>query len=150
MQPSEVRAHVLRDHEALRGRLEGLEQLCSRVLDGRASSAAELRDAGLALLSALAKHMAWEDLYLAPALREADAWGQERAARLDADHREQREVLDLALDGLRDDSRPLRVQARRLRDLVALLRDDMVDEEQTLLDARVLRDDVVGIDVETG
>ncbi len=40
--------------------------------------------------------------------------------------------------------------ARNLLDLIALLRTDMDEEERDLLDERVIRDDVVGIDVETG
>jgi hypothetical protein len=40
------------------------------------------------------------------------------------------------------------VLARGLRDLVQLLRDDMHEEEVTLLDPRVLRDDVISLDPE--
>jgi hypothetical protein len=40
--------------------------------------------------------------------------------------------------------------ARNLLDLVALLRDDMADEERFLVSEKVLRDDVVNVDVETG
>lgn len=94
--------------------------------------------------------MRWEDRHLAPALREADAWGEERAAKLDRDHREQRQVLSHCLAAVADESRPASVVARTLIDLVGMLREDIEDEERVLLDERVLRDDVVGIDVETG
>ncbi len=40
--------------------------------------------------------------------------------------------------------------AGNLLDLVALLRDDMNEEESALLDESLLRDDVVGVDVTTG
>jgi hypothetical protein len=40
--------------------------------------------------------------------------------------------------------------SRDIRGLVGLLRDDMREEETVFLDERVLRDDIVGIDVEAG
>ena len=42
------------------------------------------------------------------------------------------------------------IHARNLLDLVALLRTHMDAEERNHLDERVIRDDVVGIEVETG
>lgn len=150
MQPSEVRSHVLHDHEGIRDMLVGVEDLARRVIDGDETGVEELRESGRTLLETLERHMGWEDLHLAPALREADAWGQERAERLAADHLEQREVLRHTVAALADAGRPALVQAHTLLDFVRLLREDMVDEEQTLLDPRVLRDDVVGIDVEAG
>jgi len=51
---------------------------------------------------------------------------------------------------VQDESRPARIVARTLVDLAQLLRDDMEQEERLLLDERVLRDDLVGVDVETG
>ena len=79
-----------------------------------------------------------------------DAWGEERAEILETDHREQRELLRDVIDKLRDHDRPPRVVAENVLDLVALLRQDMEEEEAMLLDPRVLRDDIVGIDVEAG
>lgn len=102
------------------------------------------------LLKSLLEHIQFEDLLLVPALRAADSWRQERVDRLERDHREQREMLEYTLAGLEDQSRPAVVLARTLLDLVVLIRDDMDDEETNLLDERVLRDDVVSVDVETG
>ena len=150
MTPGEVRARILADHVAIRGMLLGLEGLADRVRDGDRSLVGALRLEGEALLARLKDHMFWEDLHLAPALRKADAWGEERAALLDSDHQEQRQVLAHCLSAVNDESRPAVVVARTLIDLVAMLRKDIEDEERLLLDARVLRDDVVGIDVETG
>ena len=95
--------------------------------------------------------MHWEDVHLRPALLEIpDAWGKEHAEELDRDHREQRELLSDALDRVQDPSRPPSLVARNLLDLVELLRADMEQEERDLLDERVLRDDLVTIDAETG
>jgi hypothetical protein len=93
--------------------------------------------------------MRWEESYLLPALREADAWGEERAARLIRDHREQRELFDFLNARLRDEAQPAALVARDVNHLVALLRDDMREEEAELLDERVLRDDIVAVDALT-
>jgi hypothetical protein len=148
MQPSEVRKRVLADHAGLRQRVERLEALGSQPLTDR--RAATLRAEGLSLLEVLEEHMRWEDLYLAPALRDADAWGQERAARLSTDHLEQREVLSEVVARLEDPDRPDEVIRRTLLDFLEMLREDMDDEEESLVRADVLRDDPLGIDVEAG
>lgn len=150
MRPSEVRARVLADHAGIRGSLEGLERWAARVRAGEHSALASLRRDGEALLASVERHMGWEDRVLQPALELTDAWGRERAAWLERDHREQRMLLEHCLAAVRDELRPAEVLARTLGDLAALLRADMAEEERVLLDARVLRDDVVGIDVETG
>jgi iron-sulfur cluster repair protein YtfE (RIC family) len=116
-----------------------------RVAEDERSGVTTLRAEGERLLATLLEHMGWEDRFLAPALRRADAWGEERARQLDGDHREQRELLAHVLAGLRDASRPASVLARNLLDLVTLLRADMEHEEATLLDPRVLRDDVISL-----
>ncbi len=141
MRPSEVRQRVLADHAALRDRLSRLQKVAQQVLEGERSLLGTLRLEGEGLLKMLLEHMQWEDVNLDPALRRSDAWGDERAAQLARDHREQRELLEHALRGLQDQTRPAVVLARNLVDLVGLLGDDMADEEAALLDERVLRDD---------
>jgi hypothetical protein len=150
MRPSEVRRRILDDHEKLRSMLVGVERVAHEVVDGECQLTAAMRVEGERLMERLLAHMGWEDRYLRPALCDADAWGQERAERLDRDHREQREMLEYALSSVADQSRPPLVIARQLLDLVRLLRDDMQEEEELLVNERILRDDVVSIDVETG
>ena len=146
MQPSEIRRRILEDHRRIRAALDSLERSAGAVANGERPLVWPLRVEGEELLD----HMHWEDLYLRPALLEADAWGRERASRLDHDHREQRQLLEWALARVTDQIRPPVLLARSLLDLAKLLRADMEHEEAALLDERVLRDDVVGIDVETG
>src|SRR5207249_1617194 len=117
--------------------------------DGALERFSDLRVEGDALLARLLAHMRWEELYLLPALREADSWGAERAARLIKDHRDQRELFRFLHSRL-GDTEAWPVLAQRLSDLIALLRDDMAEEERDLLDERVLRDDIVAIDALTG
>ena len=150
MQPSEIRRHILADHRALREALGALGRLATEVVEGERRLVGPLRLDSEALLRQLRDHMHWEDVNLRPALLEADAWGSERAARLDHDHTEQRQLIEYALAQLNDHSRPAVLLARSMLDLAKLLRLDMADEEQTLLDERVLRDDVVAIDLEAG
>jgi len=149
MRPSEVRARVLEDHDGLRGQLERLEALAEGTGRGEREGEGMRRDAR-ALLERLLIHMQWEERFLLPALREADAWGEERAERLLSDHREQRQLLDFILSRLRDAARPEPLVVTDVVHLIAFLREDMVEEERDLLDERVLRDDVVAIDVEAG
>ena len=151
LRPSEIRQQVLDDHETIRGILLSLEDLSRRVIGGQQGLAGPLRLEGETLLSRLRHHMHWEDVHLRPALLEVPgAWGKERAEELDRDHREQRDLLSDALDRVQDPSRPPSLVARNLLDLVELLRADMEQEERDLLDERVLRDDLVAIDAETG
>ena len=150
MKPSEVRRHVLADHVTIRGMLLGVESVAKKVIDEEHHLVGALRLEGEGLLAFLREHMRWEDRYLAPALREADSWGSARAEQLESDHREQRQLLQHSLETIEDQSRPPALIARNMLDLVQLLREDIEHEESALLDERVLRDDVVGIDVDTG
>ena len=150
MKPSEVRRHVLADHTTIRGMLLSVESVAKQVIEGERNLVGPLRFEGEGLLAFLREHMRWEDRHLAPALREADSWGSARAEQLESDHREQRQLLQHSLETIEDQGRPPVLIARNMLDLVRLLREDIEHEESALLDERVLRDDVLGIDVNTG
>ena len=150
MRPSQVRDRILSDHVTLRGILADLECLARDVLGGEYRMAGALRFEGEGLLEELTRHMSWEDRHLIPALQDADAWGEARVDRLHEEHAEQRALLSHALERLRDPSRPAALVARNLLDLAAVIRQDMEDEERFALSERVLRDDVIVIDAETG
>ncbi len=150
MKPSEVRRHVLADHVTIRGMLLSVESVAKRVIEEERHLVGVLRLESEGLLAFLREHMRWEDRHLAPALREADSWGSARAEQLESDHREQRELLQHSLETIEDQGRPPVLIARNMLDLVRLLREDIEHEESALLDERVLRDDVLGIDVNTG
>lgn len=151
MRPSEVRRRILADHEALRARLDEIDDLVTVVEGHGGERELSLRMRALELLEALECHMQWEDRHLVPVLQEScDAWGPDRVERFHTDHREQREVLRHLLRILGDRARPAGLVARGVRDFVLLLRSDMDEEEGFFLDPRVVRDDVVAIDMETG
>jgi iron-sulfur cluster repair protein YtfE (RIC family) len=147
---SEVRHRIFSDHELLRSDLERVERLAIEVIRAPRARLPELRSAAEALLQRLAAHMRWEEFHLLPALREADAWGAQRAARLVRDHRSQRELFRCVHAKLGELSHPGALLAGDLRRLVAALRIDLGEEERDLLDERVLRDDPIAIDMATG
>jgi hemerythrin-like domain-containing protein len=140
MRASHVRRRILVDHEHLRGLLDEVDQRAVRVARGAEEDVGALRALGLQLLRRFREHLALEDHLLAPALRRAGRIGRERAERLDADHREQRELLDYLLEKVRDPSRPAAVLAAEWRSFVELLRDDMAEEELTILERELLED----------
>lgn len=144
MRPHEVRHYILTDHDFLRGLLDELDQKAFRILKGREDELSTLRECGLSFLEKFAEHLAFEDRFLTPALRAAGLVGIEHSKHLADDHREQRELLDYILSGLRDRDRPARVIAGELRSLVELILDDMALEEMTIIKAGVLRDPDLG------
>jgi iron-sulfur cluster repair protein YtfE (RIC family) len=150
MEPSKVRQRVLADHERLRRDVDQIEGFANEIIEGLRMPISALRAEAKELVAQLRAHMHWEESYLLPALRDADAWGAERADHLVRDHREQRDRLDFIAARLRDATRPGDLVARDVVHLVDLLREDMRVEELELLDERVLRDDIVAIDVVTG
>jgi hypothetical protein len=149
MRPSVVRSRILSDHENLRRDLERIEALVAEIRVER-MPVASLRVDVQALVAWLHAHMHWEEAYLLPALRDADAWGAERADQLTRDHREQRELLEFLNRRAEDEAHPAALLVRDVEHLIALLREDIRHEEAELLDERVLRDDVIAIDVTTG
>lgn len=150
MRPSEVRDRVLHDHVKLRRRIDEIERLAKDVVANERRHIGGLRARAEELLAKLADHMRWEDRYLAPTLEDSDGWGPERADLLAEDHREQREFLAGVIERLQDQRLPTIALAANLLDLVARLNRDMDEEEAFFLDPDVLRDDVVGIAVESG
>lgn len=146
MRPSEVRQRILDDHAALRRLLADVQQ----ALAATPPSAPAIRSLGESLRQRFLEHLELEDRTLVPALRTIDAWGEERAARLDREHRHQRERLDEIMGRLRPEER---AGAELAGDLARLVREillDMEHEEKTVLDENLLRDDVVTTDVEAG
>lgn len=147
--PSEIRNRVLEDHARLRLLLRAVDSLAQRVLNGEVACAGEMRAAGQRLTEKLMRHLDLEDAILVPALRDIDAWGAERARRVSVEHASQRKQVaaldrDLATEG---EAGRLAVE---LRDFVTELHADMLAEEESVLDADLLRDDVVAINAETG
>jgi hemerythrin-like domain-containing protein len=148
--PSAVRQRILDDHEALRVLLAEVEELVRRTRTGDTAAAEALPERGRALRARFLDHLALEDAHLVPALRAADAWGEERAQRVAVEHAEQRERMQALLEHMESPTRSMDQLAEELASLVADLRADMEGEEQAVLSENLLRDDVVSIDLEAG
>jgi hypothetical protein len=148
MRTDEVHTRILADHREIRGLLLSIESLARDALAGQWKRAGPLRLEGGYLLNRLLGHMYWEDVHLAPKLRSAGAWGSAQAARLAADHLEQRELLRHSLERVGDRTRPTVLLARNLLDLIALLRSDMDEEDEMLLDERHRPENSLGVELE--
>jgi iron-sulfur cluster repair protein YtfE (RIC family) len=149
MRPSAVRDRIIREHAELRVGLEEIERAAERIeQEGRPAMAAAV-ELSRAFYDALRDHIDMEDAILAPALRETDAWGEVRASKLEAHHRDQRQELK-DLSEVDAESYDPEVLVRRLRAFIKDVREDMVHEEKGVLSPDLLKDDLIGVDVEGG
>jgi hypothetical protein len=148
MNPSHVRVRILEDHEAIRQQLSELEAATDALLGDKASMM-HVGELTQSLLVVLARHTELEDEILAPALKDIDAWGAVRADQLLAHHQTQRADI-------REVSKLFDLQlvacdvARVVHALVQDLRADMEHEERDLLNADLLRDDLVAVGGNSG
>lgn len=145
MNPSEVRERILTDHARLQKRMQAIEAQIEQQ-----DPVAELQREVEWLVEELVNHMLWEDFYLGRALEEADAWGDARRAELSEEHSRQREWIKQFLRELHNPQLTRAAMKIQLEGFFRDLRRDMQDEETHTLDPNVLRDDIVGIDVEAG
>jgi hemerythrin-like domain-containing protein len=143
MLPSQVRQLILEDHVWLRAVLATVDDLAHRVADGDRELLGRLRERVADMSQRLMGHLDLEEEVLVPALRDADAWGDERADLLLRKHAGQRERFGELLRSLREARAPLRAVALETRLLVRDVLFDMDHEEHALLSPRVLRDDPV-------
>ena len=145
-----MREEALDRQDQLRGRLREMSGRASDELVGSPARWRRLRSEGEEIGRALERHIRWEDRNLAPVLRDADAWGSERVARLQADHSRQRRSLSALLARLRDERRSPEQLAKELVALGRRLDRDLLSERREALAPNVVRDDVVSIDLEAG
>ncbi len=148
MLPSQVRSIILGDHVWLRELLADIDELARRVAEGDHELLGRLRERVPRMSERFLRHLDLEEERLVPALRDADAWGDERAALLLREHAGQRERFGELLRSLREARSPARTLALEVRLLVRDLLFDMEHEEYALLSPSVLRDDPVVVDGE--
>ena len=150
MRPSQLRCCALAEHTRILGLLEEARGRAFEGLERQSPGWQRLRREGEKLGRAVETHTLWEERHLVPMLRDADAWGAERVERLRQEHAEQRRILGLLLERLRDERRSPRCIARDLRELCGRLEREMRREEREAWSPDVIRDDVVSIDLEAG
>jgi len=139
---------MLDEHRWLRELLADTGEIARRVEAGDHERVGHLRERAQRMRTRFLQHLDLEEEQLVPALRDADDWGEERAALLLREHADQRERFAALLHELHQpcsDPRPLAHDVQRLvRDLLA----DMEHEESELLSERVLHDDPLVVDEE--
>lgn len=148
MDPSEARAEILAQHDELRALVRNVARALDAAEGEEGGSDETIRLKIATLATRLVVHMVFEEGLLAPILEEVDEWGPQRRREYEAMHEQQRAWMARILD----DSysccgRDLRTTAR---ELVEVLTADMDDEEATVLDDKLLRDDLVVIDQSGG
>ncbi|MCC6999440.1 MAG: hemerythrin domain-containing protein [Deltaproteobacteria bacterium] len=146
MLPSEAREELLSQHAELRRLLSLAATLAGQVLADAAagtpspSDLPELHRLLARLQSALSDHNKSEESLLEPMLRDADAWGPQRVARMVEEHKGEHSAFRKALEGEDLDV------AARLPELAEELEAHMLAEERTFLSAGVLRDDCIVVE----
>jgi iron-sulfur cluster repair protein YtfE (RIC family) len=148
MTSAEIRDELLSQHAALRGRLEAARLAVNRWASGEAPQA-RLREELAELASALRSHNLREERALRELIRAVDAWGPARLEIMEEAHvREHQHLFEAVLAvGEALDPREGVGELERLR---TRLLEHMAREEETFLNASVLRDDDVAIDAQGG
>jgi hypothetical protein len=123
-------------HEAIRRLMDRCETLANE-LDAGELDLVHLTREVVRLRLALDAHNRFEEQLLRPVLRDEDAFADARMERMVEDHVGEHRAMRALLE---------ETETRILRETLALLRDHLENEERYLLNARVLRDDLVNLD----
>jgi len=140
--PAAVRERVLDQHQALRELLREALDLTTQGLLPDGPGRDELSLVVHDLPSRFRAHLAFEEQHLVPVLGNLDAWGPERVQELLSEHARQRAELETLAEGVQGGWDGGRL-ALTLRSLVTDLMLDMVEEEQGVLSASALQDQMM-------
>ena len=146
MKPSQVRERILEDHRRLHARLRELEDTVD-ALKHDPSQLTTLAESACSLLEDLVTHTELEDIILAAALCEIDAWGPVRASILREHHDTQRRELRGLIETYGSVQRCEDV-VRVTLDWIREVRSDMHHEEREVLTRTLLRDDLISVEME--
>lgn len=149
MDACHARSRILSDHATLR---ELLRRVAShaRTAAGEETARHRLRDVLAELRKKLEQHLTFEDVFLAPLLRDADAWGEVRVDDMTRDHAGQRAILVALTEDAADGSRSITAVAEELDWFASCLERDMREEEEKLLSAAALGEETVAVDQTDG
>lgn len=142
----DVHAALLGQHAEIRARLRGLDPAI--IPRSVAVAALSLRLSLLRLAVVFESHLRYEELELAPLIRDSDAWGPLREAAMHAEHAEQRTRLEHVCFLVESEAADEMLLSREVSSLVVALLEDMAHEEHDLTQlSRVLEG---GFDQMTG
>ncbi|QQR88619.1 MAG: CBS domain-containing protein [Myxococcales bacterium] len=141
--PGEVRARVLAEHAVIR-RLLDKTRLSAENSKNNATKAKleQMHDDAMELFSVLSKHLNLQEKLLAPALRDADGFGEARASRLMDEISTQRKTLE---DCRAIAMAPSIKAAQTVLEFVDNMLDRLKKEESTRLSPELLRDDLIQV-----
>jgi hypothetical protein len=144
-----ARGVILGQHTRIRALLERARAVAEASLDGAPRSPDAVASAIGDIRTIMEVHLAFEEKALLPILRDDPPLGPARADRLLEEHAQQRQTLARLHHeaGLAPD-RPM--LAAKLAFLTSWLLADMNEEERSLLNPDVIRDDVVTVDQNGG
>jgi len=144
-----ARRAILGQHERIRTLLRNAHSIADASLDGRAPAPDSVASAIGDIRTTMEVHLAFEEKVLLPILRDDLPVGPQRAERLVDEHTRQRSLLaTLHREACAHPELP--VLAAKLSNLAEWLLADMAEEEQSLLRADVVRDDIVTVDQSDG
>jgi hemerythrin-like domain-containing protein len=141
MTPSQICAELLEQHAEVRRMVDGVRMCADRTRDG-ASVVQDLPSAIRLLADAVRRHNQREEHLLRDLIPTVDAWGQMRAEIMTDEHVLEHNLLHRALLGT-----PSELAGPNMSQLLDRLIQHMAREEEAFLNERVLRDDVVAIDL---
>ena len=130
MSMREAQDEILREHAELRRMIAEVDDVLERFSRGEREATAALRSSAGALYTRFIAHLVLEDRVLVPSL--LDRFGPPAAEPLVRDHAEQRALLGYLIRRLSPRAAPTQLVANDLRQFLALLREDMEDEERML------------------
>ena len=145
MNHEERRTILMTQHRDLRVLVANVRAAALEILEHGSDESSVLRNLIGDLRTDMERHLATEEALLGPILERIDAWGPVRLDLMRAEHAHQRAVLAV----LRSDRAAAlspQVLARRILGLLDDILADMDAEDRDLLDARVLRDDIIQLD----
>ena len=148
MTPSELRDELLSQHTSLRNRVEAARLTVDRWARGE-TPRDRVRDELAGLGDALRGHNMREEAALRELIGSVDAWGPTRVEIMEEGHVREHSALFEALLAVSEACEPTEA-TRAIERLRTRLFEHMAREEETFLNASVLRDDDVAIDAYGG
>jgi hypothetical protein len=144
-----ARGVILGQHVRIRALLERARTIAEAALDGTPRSPDAVASAIGDIRTIMEVHLAFEEKALLPILRDDPPLGPARADQLLDEHVRQRETLArLHQEACVAPSRPM--LAAKLAFLTSWLLTDMDEEERSILNPDVVRDDVIAVDQSDG
>lgn len=145
MHPSEIREHILEERRRTFEILDEVRQIAQTVFERSEEESSALHRAAARLEAQLARLYEEEEEILDPALRDTDAFGAERARRLEQYHLQQREVVTACCGEVLAGNLPAWTAARELLELIAQVEQGLRRSERRFLSPNLLKDDLVSI-----